>query len=98
MPAKLPFCVYILRSESDGQLYAGFSTNLTQRLTDHFHGRVPATAPRRPLTLVYVEYHGSKGDALRRESYFKTTAGKKGLKLMLREALAASAASAASPR
>lgn len=42
----------------------------------------------RPLALVYCEYHGSKVDALRRESHFKTTAGKKAIKLMLREALA----------
>lgn len=33
MPAKLPHSVYILRSEADNQLYAGFSTDLTQRLT-----------------------------------------------------------------
>jgi len=32
-------------------------------------------------------YHASKIDALRREGYFKTTAGKKALKLMLRNAL-----------
>ena len=30
----------------------------------------------------------SKRDALRREGYFKTTAGKKALRLMLRDALA----------
>ena len=32
----------------------------------------------------------SQKDALRREGYFKTTAGKKALRLMLRDALAAS--------
>ena len=84
---KLQYCVYILLSETDGKLYAGYSTNLKQRLTDHFHGRVPSTAPRRPLHLVYCEYHSSKADALRREKYLKTTAGKKALKLMLRDAL-----------
>ena len=84
---KLQYCVYILLSETDGKLYAGYSTNLKQRLTDHFHGRVPSTAPRRPLHLVYCEYHSSKTDALRREKYLKTTAGKKALKLMLLDAL-----------
>ena len=44
-------------------------------------------SPRRPLHLVYCEYHSSKTDALRREKYLKTTAGKKALKLMLRDAL-----------
>ncbi|MFC1451859.1 GIY-YIG nuclease family protein [Verrucomicrobiota bacterium] len=87
MFAKLQHCVYVLLSESDGKLYAGYSTDLKQRLTDHFHGRVPSTAPRRPLHLVYCEYHASKTDALRREKYFKTTPGKKALKLMLRDSL-----------
>ncbi len=86
--AKLQYCVYVLLSKADGQLYAGYSTDLDQRLTDHFEGHVPSTASRRPLRLIYCEYHISKTDALRREKYFKTTAGKKGLKLMLRETLA----------
>ena len=85
--AKLQHCVYVLRSEADDQLYAGYSTDLKQRLTDHFNGDVPATAPRRPLHLIYCEYHLSKKDALRREQYFKTSAGKKALKLMLRDSL-----------
>ena len=84
---KLPFCVYILKSQKDGLLYIGFTTDLHRRLTEHIHGHSDATAPRRPFDLIYCEYHASKADALRRESYFKTTAGKKALKLMLRESL-----------
>ena len=90
MFAKLQHCVYVLFSEADGNLYAGYSTDLKQRLTDHFHGRVPSTAPRRPLHLIYCEYHASRTDALRREDYLKTSAGKKALNLMCRDALAAS--------
>ncbi len=87
MFSKLQYCVYVLRSEADGRLYIGYSTDLKQRLTEHFHGRVSSTAPRRPLHLIYCEYHFSKADALRREKYLKTTAGKKALKLMLRDSL-----------
>jgi putative endonuclease len=87
MPAKLPYCVYVLRSEKDHNLYIGFTTNLKERLTNHFHGEVASTATRRPLTLLYCEYHASETDAMRREGYFKTTAGQIALKLMLREAL-----------
>lgn len=32
---------------------------------EHELGESPATAPRRPLELVYCEYHCSKQDALR---------------------------------
>ena len=86
---KLPFCVYILKSQKDGLLYIGFTTDLQRRLTEHINGRSDATAPRRPFDLIYCEFHASKLDAVRREGYFKTTVGKKALKLMLRDALAA---------
>ncbi len=84
MAAKLKFCVYVLFSRKDEKLYIGFSTDLRQRLTAHFNGHVDATAHRRPLELIYCEYHRSRSDALRRETYFKSTAGKKALRLMLR--------------
>ena len=84
---KLPYCVYVLRSQKDQQFYIGYSANLRQRLSDHRNGKVASTAPRRPLDLIYCEYHTSKVDALRREGYLKTGAGKKALRLMLRDAL-----------
>ena len=85
---KLSYCVYVLYSLKDGKLYTGYSTNLKQRLADHFSGKNAATAPRRPLKLIYCEYHLSGKDARRREKYLKTTAGKKALGLMLRDSLA----------
>ena len=84
---KLPFCVYVLRSQKDGHFYIGFTADLHRRLTEHIQGRSDATAPRRPFDLVYCEFHASKTDALRREGYFKTSPGKKALHLMLRDAL-----------
>lgn len=83
----LPFCVYVLRSEKDGLLYIGFTADLPRRLAEHHAGRSKATAPRRPLTLVYCEFHASEADARRREGYFKTTSGKTALKRMLRTTL-----------
>jgi len=85
--AKLQYCVYILHSVADDFLYAGFSTDLKQRLTDHFNGNVQATAPRRPLHLVHAEYYLSRSDAVRREKYFKTTKSKRALRLMLADSL-----------
>ena len=46
-----------------------------------------ATEPRRPFTLLFCEYYLSKHDATRREKYFKTTVGKKTLRLMLQDSL-----------
>lgn len=71
----------------DNGLYIGFTTDLKRRLTEHFHGNSKATAPRRPFCLVFCEYFFSQEDARRRETYLKTTAGRKGLKLILRETL-----------
>jgi len=85
--STLPFCVYVLHSEADGMLYAGFSTDLEQRLTDHARGKIRSTAPRRPLRLVHVEYYLARSDALRREKYFKTTKGKRTLRLILSDTL-----------
>ena len=83
----LNYCVYVLYSLRDFKMYIGYTTNLEKRLEDHNAGKTTSTAPRRPLKLIFCEYYLSKQDAMRREKYFKTTAGKKGLKLMLRETL-----------
>ncbi|HNR93708.1 MAG TPA: GIY-YIG nuclease family protein [Kiritimatiellia bacterium] len=78
------YCVYVLRSLTDGKMYIGYSANLEQRLSDHFNGKVQSTAPRRPLKLIHAEYFLSEDDARRREGYLKTTRGKRALKLMMR--------------
>jgi putative endonuclease len=83
----LPYCVYVLQSEKDLLLYHGFTTNLENRIEDHNAGKTISTSKRRPLRLVYCEFFMSKTDALRREKYFKTTAGKRMLKLLLRDTL-----------
>ena len=83
----LKYCIYILYSLKDNKLYIGFTTDIKRRFAEHQSGNSKSTAPRRPLKLIFCEYYLSKEDALRREKYFKTTAGKKTIKLMLRESL-----------
>ncbi|MBM3283858.1 GIY-YIG nuclease family protein [Candidatus Gottesmanbacteria bacterium] len=84
---KLPFCIYVLLNLKDHQFYIGYTENLKQRLTDHFHGRSEATSPRRSFILIYCEYFYSKKDAYNREKYLKTSTGKRMLKLLLKESL-----------
>lgn len=79
--------VYILQSVKDNQFYTGYTTNLRRRLAAHKCGDVDSTRYRRPLHCIYYEVFINKYDAIRRESYFKSTAGKKTLRLMLRETL-----------
>lgn len=85
--SKLQYCTYVLLSQKDKKFYIGSTSNLKQRLTAHFNGQSKATAPRRPFKLIFCEYFISKKDCLRREGYFKTTPGKKALRIMLRESL-----------
>ena len=84
MNTPLPFCVYVLFSMKDKLFYIGYTTKLEQRIINHSKGFTKSTKGRRPLILVFCEYYLSKEDAKRREKYFKTTAGKKALNLMLR--------------
>lgn len=84
---KLQYCVYVLYSLKDNNFYIGYTTNLHERLTAHIHGQSEATELRRPFTLLFCEYYLSKHDATRREKYFKTTIGKKTLRLMLTDSL-----------
>jgi putative endonuclease len=79
----LPYCVYVLFSKKDYLLYIGYSANLNNRLVNHNSGGTRSTFRRRPLELIFCEFYLFKSDALRREKYFKTTMGKKALKLML---------------
>jgi len=84
---KLQYCVYVLYSLKDKNFYIGYTTNLHKRLTSHISGNSQSTKFRRPFILLFCEYFLSKPDTLRREKYFKTTGGKKTLKLMLKNSL-----------
>ncbi|PIR48506.1 excinuclease ABC subunit C [Candidatus Peregrinibacteria bacterium CG10_big_fil_rev_8_21_14_0_10_55_24] len=81
------YFVYVLRSTKDAQLYVGYTTNLKQRVATHNKGSVLSTKSRRPWRLVFAELYCDQKDALRREKYFKTTAGKNALRHMLRSTL-----------
>ena len=86
MPIKF-YYAYILRSLKDGLFYIGFTEDLKQRVYDHNMGKNLSTKNRRPLELIFYEAFPNKADALRRESYFKTTKGKTTLKQMLKQFL-----------
>lgn len=84
MNMPLPYCVYVLYSLKDHKRYIGFTTNLQRRVMQHNKGLNTSTRPRLPLKLMYCEFYPSRADAMRREGYFKTTAGRRALSLMLR--------------
>lgn len=81
------FYVYVLFSEKDGKFYIGYTSNLPRRMRQHREGEVPSTKCRRPLRLIFYEAYLDQKDALRREDYFKATAGKRAIRIMLKEYL-----------
>jgi len=69
------YYVYILKSLKDGKYYYGSSKDPEKRLTKHNKGDVRSTKGRRPWVIHYIESHGSRSDAYRRELYFKSIPG-----------------------
>lgn len=64
-------------------MYTGITNDLERRITAHNNGKGAAyTAARRPVELVYSEYEGAKGDALRRELQLKKLTRNQKLKLI----------------
>jgi len=78
---------YVLKSLRDKKLYLGRSDDLRRRIVEHKKGKVDATKNRLPIELIFYEAFKDKSDAIRRESYFKTTKGKRALAIMLKESL-----------
>jgi putative endonuclease len=74
------FYLYILLNEKDNKRYVGFSENLKTRINEHNSGSVKSTKNRRPLKLIYFEEYESKGDAIKREKFFKSGLGRSFLK------------------
>jgi putative endonuclease len=84
---SLNYCVYILFSELDHQLYVGYTKDINRRLSEHNEGRNISTQHRRPVKLIFLEYYLFKEDAQARELYFKSSKGKRMMKLMLNNTL-----------
>ena len=78
------YYTYVLQSKKDNQLYYGYSKDLAQRFEQHKQGQVESTKDRRPLKLIYYEACCTKGDALKREQYFKTYRGRQFLQKRLK--------------
>ena len=83
------YYVYILQSLRNEDLYAGFSKDLKERVKKHFSKGVHTTERMGKIRLVFYEAYLNEKDARRREKYFKTTKGKRTLKLMLENSLKA---------
>ncbi len=82
------YYVYTLLSLRDFSLYTGLTTDLKQRIQDHFRGLINATKIRIPFKLVHYEYFVNLEDAKNHEKYLKTNIGRAKLKDSLKKTLA----------
>jgi len=69
------------------KIYIGRTDDLKRRIKEHYNKKVWTTKRMKRVELIFYEAFKSKKDAIRRERYFKTTKGKKALKIMLKESL-----------
>jgi len=70
------FHVYVLKSAKTGRRYIGSCENLDDRLRRHNAGDSKATRHGAPWTLIYTETFTTRREALEKERYYKTGAGR----------------------
>jgi len=76
----MPYYTYVIRSLLDGGLYKGQTANLRRRLREHNQKKSSYTSKKVPWELIYWEEFQSNDEAIQRERYFKTAAGRRYLK------------------
>ncbi len=81
------FYVYILKSQTNGDVYVGYSTDLKQRFAEHNSGKVKSTKPNIPWKLIYYEAYLAKLDATKREKQLKMHKAKTDLREQLKNSL-----------
>lgn len=74
---KLPYYVYILKSETDKtRHYTGLTQDLEKRLKAHNNGQVPHTAKHKPSRIETVIMFRSREKAAAFEKYLKSHSGR----------------------
>ena len=74
------YYAYVLRSTKRNILYKGSTADLHTRLLQHNSGLVSFTSKFLPWELIYHEAFATRAEAMRREKFFKSGAGREWLK------------------
>ena len=77
------FYAYVLKSMNQDFYYKGHCENLIERLAQHNSGMTESIRPYIPFTIVYMEEFATREDAIKMEKYFKTSAGRRFIKMKL---------------
>jgi len=77
------FYAYVLKSVDHDYYYKGHCQDLTIRLKQHNSGMTNSTRPYAPFEIAYFEKCQTEKEAIAREKYFKSAAGRRFLKKVL---------------
>jgi len=78
------YTVYVIRSLTTGGLYTGHSEDMDRRLNEHNEGLLGRfTKNKGPWIIVYTEILLTRREAILREKYLKTGAGRDFIKRIL---------------
>jgi putative endonuclease len=77
------FYAYVIKSVHHDYLYKGHCEDLSIRMKQHNSGMTKSIVPFLPFELVYFEAFETRADAIKREKYFKTSAGRRFIKYKL---------------
>jgi len=76
------FCVYVLSSIEYKKSYVGCTDDLDRRLKEHNSGKMAFTKRYKPWKIIHFEEFESLSSARKRESFLKTGAGRRFLKIL----------------
>ena len=74
------YYAYVLKSISHDYYYKGHCQDLEKRLIQHNSGMTASIKPYIPFEVVYYETFLTEAQAINREKYFKSSAGRRYLK------------------
>ncbi len=74
------YYAYVLKSRNSDYLYKGSCEFLEERLAEHNSGKTKPNKAYLPFDIAYYESFVSREEAIKREKYFKSAAGRRYLK------------------
>ena len=77
------FYAYVLQSIDHNFIYKGHCQDLNKRLSQHNSGMTQSIRPYIPFKIIYKEEFETEKEAIAREKYFKSSAGRRYLKKMI---------------
>lgn len=75
---------YILKSKNYPKTYVGISDNVERRMVEHNNGLSLFTSRYLPWGVIYREECVNKNEARKREKYFKSAAGRRKIKVIVK--------------